>query len=129
MSAKYRPGWSMLRLIHRPSEVRKFPTMGFTAMPVLGASRGRGENDSPVSIEFVRLRAIAQTPTPSRETSTTAGSPVRSRPNNAPAIPPAMVIPPMESPYAPAGIPIGRGLSDGVALHAAPDRHQNDGWS
>jgi hypothetical protein len=119
----------MLKLIQRPSAVRKFPTMGLTATFIAGESSGSGENVSPVSIELVTLSAMAQMPTPSRETSTTAGSPVRSRPNNAPAMPPAMVIPPIESPYAPAGIPIGRGLSAGVALHAAPLRHQNDGWS
>ena len=41
---------------------------------------------------------MAHMPTPSSETSTGRASPVRSRWNSAPRIPPAMVMPPMESP-------------------------------
>ena len=40
----------------------------------------------------------AHMPLPSNETSTTVASPVRSRWNSAPIIPPAIVIAPMESP-------------------------------
>src|SRR5262245_44424314 len=113
----------MLRLIQRLSDVRKVPTIGFMATLSRGAASGAGENSAPVSIVLVRLSAIAHMPTPSSETSTTEVSPVRSRANRAPAIPPAIVIPPIESPYAPAGMPIIRGLSGGVQLQAAPARH------
>ena len=41
---------------------------------------------------------MAHMPTPSNDTSTGSASPVRSRWKSAPSIPPAMVIPPMESP-------------------------------
>ena len=64
----------MLKLIHRPSEVRKFPTMGLTATLIIGESSGAGARTvSPVSMELVRLSAMAQMPTPSKETSTTDG--------------------------------------------------------
>jgi hypothetical protein len=70
------------------------------------------------------LRPIIDAPTLIGDTSTTEVSPVRSRQNNAPAILPAMVIPPIESPYAPVGWLMTRGLSDGVADHALAVRHQ-----
>ena len=41
---------------------------------------------------------MAHAPTPISDTSTTDGSPVRLRANRAPAMPPAMVMPPIESP-------------------------------
>ena len=41
---------------------------------------------------------MAQAPTLISDTSTTDGSPVRSRANSAAAIPPAIVMPPIESP-------------------------------
>ena len=41
---------------------------------------------------------MAHMPTPSSDTSRGSASPVRSRWNSAPMIPPAIVIPPMESP-------------------------------
>ena len=69
--------------------------------------------------------AIAHAPTPISDTSTTDGSPVRSRANSAAAMPPAIIAPPIESPYAPAGWPMSRGLSGGVVPHAQPMRDQN----
>ena len=42
--------------------------------------------------------APAQAPSASNDTSTTHPSPVRSRANSAAAIPPAIVMPPIESP-------------------------------
>ena len=78
-----------------------------------------------LSIALLTLNPIIHTPTLISETSTIDGSPVRSRANSAPAMPPAIVMPPMESPYAPAGWLTTRGLSDGVHDHAEPVRHQN----
>ena len=81
---------------------------------------------SPVSMALSRLSAIAHTPTPISETSTIDGSGVTRSlaANRAPAMPPAIVMPPIESPKAPAGWPIRRGLSGGVAAHAVAIRHQ-----
>ena len=52
----------------------------------------------PWSIAAVSEQPMAHTPVPSREMSTTEGSPVRSRRKSAAAMPPAMVMPPIESP-------------------------------
>ncbi len=67
---------------------------------------------------------LAQAPVDSSDTSTTDGSPVRSRANRAPAIPPAIVMPPIESPYAGPGMPSGTGRSGGVTPAALPARAQ-----
>ena len=50
------------------------------------------------SIAPVSPQPIAHTPVQSSEMSTTDGSPVRSRANSAAAMPPAIVMPPIESP-------------------------------
>ncbi len=73
------------------------PTVGLTAM-FIGESSVGGSMISPESMALLRLSPIAHRPTPNSDTSTTDGSPVRSRANNAPAIPPAIVMPPSESP-------------------------------
>src|SRR6478752_781604 len=113
----------MARLIHRPSDVAKSPTVGLTAT-FAGESRGNGGTSSPASMALPSDSAIAQAPTLMSDTSTTEASPVRSLANSAAEIPPAIAIPPVESPYAPAGIPITRGLSLGVVPHALPIRDQ-----
>ena len=107
----------------RPSAVRKLPTVGFTGM-CGGAESGAGGCTVFVSAALVSHNAIAHAPTPMSDTSTIDGSPVRSRANSAAAIPPAIMAPPIESPYAPAGWPIYRGLSGGVVPHAEPIRDQ-----
>ena len=67
---------------------------------------------------------IDHRPLPSSETSTTDGSPVRSRANRAAAMPPARLVPEMVSPYAGAGGVIMPSTSGGVMLAAVPARHQ-----
>ena len=65
---------------------------------------------------------------PSSEMSTTAGWPVRSRRKSAAAIPPAIVIAPVESPNA-ARCMTGAVAVGGVRALAMPPRHQNDAAS
>jgi hypothetical protein len=67
---------------------------------------------------------MAHSPVPNSDTSTSVASPVRSRWNSAPMIPPAMVMPPMESPKPGAG---GTGMisySGRLAPIATPARAQ-----
>ena len=68
---------------------------------------------------------VAQAPTLSSDTSTTDGSPVVARANSAAAIPPAIVMPPIESPYAPVGMPSRRSELAGVTACPLPPRAQN----
>ncbi len=68
---------------------------------------------------------MAHSPTPNSETSTTDASPVRSRWNSAPMMPPAMVIAPMESPKPGAGGTGTRSYSGRWAPAATPERAQN----
>ena len=70
------------------------------------------------------MNEVAQAPTPSSDTSMTEVSPVVARANSAAAMPPAIVIPPMLSPYAPAGIGERRSAPSGVAPAPLPDRAQ-----
>ena len=72
---------------------------------------------------------MAHIPVPSSETSTVVASPVRSRWNKAPMIPPAMVIAPMESPKPGAGGPGSRSESAGFTPMETPARNQNDSES
>ena len=65
---------------------------------------------------------------PSSETSTTDASPVRSRWKSAAAMPPAIVMPPIESPKA-ARCMMGAAAPGGVSAFAMPPRHQNEAAS
>ena len=76
-----------------------------------------------MSERFV-LNCVAHAPTPSSDTSTTEGCPVWLRANNAAATPPAMVIPPSESPYAPVGMPMNASEPGGVTASPLPPRAQ-----
>ena len=69
-------------------------------------------------------RALAHIPTLNSDTSTSDVSPVRSRANSAAAIPPAIVMPPMESPYAGAGMWHSPSVPGGVTPTAWPARDQ-----
>ena len=89
-----------------------------------GAVSGAGAGASPETIAVPIQSAMAQAPTPISDTSTTDGSPERSREKSAAATPPAIIAPPIESPNAPDGCPMSRGLSPGVAPHAQPMRDQ-----
>ncbi len=68
---------------------------------------------------------MAHIPVPSSDTSTIVASPVRSRWNSAPMIPPAMVMAPMESPKPGAGGLTTRSYSGRVHPIATPARAQN----
>jgi hypothetical protein len=65
---------------------------------------------------------------PRSDTSMTDGSPVRSRRKSAAAMPPAVVMPPAESPNA-ARCMVGRSASGGVSACAMPPRDQNEAAS
>ena len=78
----------------RPSAVRKWPTIGFTGMNG-GAVIDGGGGAWSVSIAVPSQSAIAHAPTLISDTSTTDGSPERSRANSAAATPPAMIAPPI----------------------------------
>ena len=80
---------------------------------------------SPVSMPWVTLAPAAHQAVLSSETSISTASPVRSRWNSAAEIPPAMFIPPIESPNA--GIPCDRAppSSSGVNAWPTPLRVQN----
>ena len=67
---------------------------------------------------------MAHRPTPSSDTSTIDASPVRSRWNSAPMIPPAMVMAPIESPNPGAGGTGTRSYSGRWAPTATPERAQ-----
>ena len=67
---------------------------------------------------------MAHRPLPNRETSTTDGSPVRSRLNSAAAMPPARFVPEIVSPYAGGGL-ISPSMLGGVRLAALVPRDQN----
>src|SRR5262245_22285617 len=98
--------------------------VGFTAM-CGGAVIDGGGVTSFVSSAVPSQSAIDHAPTPISDTSTIDGSPVCARENSAAAIPPAIIAPPIESPNAPAGCVMRRGLSGGVVPHAHPTRDQN----
>ena len=68
---------------------------------------------------------MAHSPVPSSDTSTTVASPVRSRWNSAPMIPPAIVMAPIESPKPGAGGTGTRSYSGRLAPTATPARAQN----
>nr|CRL79311.1 hypothetical protein CPGR_02530 [Mycolicibacter nonchromogenicus] len=71
---------------------------------------------SPVSMPWVTLAPAAHHAVDSNETSTSRASPVRSRCSSAAAIPPAMFIPPTESPNA--GMPCDSGVPSSSGLSA-----------
>ena len=77
----------------------------------------------PVCSESAIAAPIDHRPAPMSDTSTVVASPVRSRWSSAPMIPPAMVIAPIESPNAGAGVCTGFSPT-GVAPIATPARHQ-----
>ena len=83
------------------------------------------DQGNPSCPESAIAAESAQPPAESKETSTTEGSPVRSRFTSAAAIPPAIVMPPIESPHAGPGCERIPSSSTGVALAALPARHQN----
>ena len=64
----------------------------------MGADSEAGVITSFVNIALPSESAIAHAPTLISDTSTTDGSPVRSRANSAAAMPPAIVMAPIESP-------------------------------
>ena len=78
----------------------------------------------PLSSETEIPAAIAHMPVFMSDTSTTSASPVRSRWNSAAEIPPAIVIAPMVSPYAGAGIDGISSLSRGLMLSPLVPRYQ-----
>ena len=67
---------------------------------------------------------MAHMPVAISDTSTTSASPVRSRWNRAAEIPPAMVMAPMVSPYAGAGIPGTWSASGALMLRPLVPRYQ-----
>ncbi len=69
--------------------------------------------------------AIDHIDIPRSDTSTTTASPVRSRCNSAPAIPPARAMPEVRSPYAGPGIAVGVDAPAGVVAIDTPPRAQN----
>ena len=69
----------------------------------MGAWGGGGAHPTWCCSERARAAPIDHMPMPRSDTSTVVASPVRSRWNSAPMIPPAMVIAPIESPNAGAG--------------------------
>ena len=71
------------------------PTRGLKPPPLLSAGICQ---ERPVWSESAMAEAMDHAPVFSSDTSTIEGSPVRSRLNSAPAMPPAMVMPPIESP-------------------------------
>src|SRR6266581_867865 len=98
-------GLTMHRLIQPPSDVRKLPINGFlSAPPEVGID---DRVVTPFSIPCVSFGPAAHHAVLSRDTSTSTASPLRSRYNSAAAMPPAMFIPPMESPKA--GLPCDSG--------------------
>ena len=82
----------------------------------------------PRSLVAMMSGAMIHIAVPRSETSTTAGSPVRSRWKSAAAMPPATVMPPAESPKA-ARCMTGWAAAGGVSAFAIPPRHQNDAAS
>src|SRR6476659_2920129 len=114
----------MARLIHRPSDVRMLLTIGLNIANDPAARVGPAYG-SPDSSETSTASPLAQAAVDSSETSMIDGSPVRSRAKSAPAIPPAIVMPPMESPNAGAGMPSTTLASVGVTPTAPPPRDQN----
>ena len=80
----------------RPSDVRNGPIVGLDGMPTEPVDAGA--HCSPVASDRSTASPMAQAPTLKSDTSTTAGSPLRSRANSALAMAPAIVIPPIESP-------------------------------
>ena len=67
------------------------------------ASGGGGAHGTPSWSDSASPAPIDHSPIPRSDTSTVVASPVRSRWNSAPMIPPAMVMAPIESPNAGAG--------------------------
>ncbi len=104
----------------RPSDVVYVRDSGFDPM----ASAGGGAQGRSSTSERARAWPMAHMPTPSNDTSTVVASPVRSRWNRAPMMPPAMVIAPMESPNPGAGGGGTRSYSGRWAPAATPDRAQ-----
>ena len=109
--------------MYRPSLVRYIETSGLcggVCVPIgmpLHALRCR--------IDASIAMPIDHTPLESSDTSTTDGSPVRSRFSSAAAMPPARLVPEMVSPYAGAGGPMITSMSRGVMLTAVAARAQN----
>ena len=106
-----------------PSWVRYVPTSGLEGPPLPEPADG-GRQGMPSWSESARAGPMAQRPTLRSETSTVRASPVRSRWNSAPMMPPAIVMPPMESPYPGAGCTTKFSASGGVHPMALPARHQ-----
>src|ERR687883_101407 len=79
---------------------------------------------NPSDIDSATAAPMAHNPVPRRDTSTTVAFPVRSRWSSAAAIPPAIVIAPIESPYAGAGCAMNASRSGGCTPLATLDRHQ-----
>ena len=80
----------------------------------------------PASSDTAMPAPIAHMPVFMSDTSTTSASPVRSRWNSAAEMPPAMVIAPMVSPYAGAGMPGTVVASGAFALMPLVPRYQNE---
>ena len=88
--------------------------------------RSTGRHGVLLTCDMATPAPIAHKPVPSSDTSREMASPVRSRWNNAVAIPPAMVIAPIESPKAGPGWEGMRSSSVYQVPMAAPDRTQNE---
>ena len=98
-------------------------TSGLVIWPtVCAASSCHG---MPASSDTAMPAPIAHMPVPSSDTSTTSASPVRSRWNSAAKMPPAMVMAPIESPNAGAGMPGTVVASGAFALMPLVPRSQN----
>src|SRR5690349_13554186 len=110
----------MLRSSQRPSDVLYEFTSGLG-----GPDRAKLGILAPGWISFDAMipGAMIHMAAPSSDTSTTAGSPVRSRPNSAAAMPPAMVSAPIESPNAAVG-PTGWSAPNSVRVAPTPPRYQ-----
>src|SRR5579871_1333377 len=100
---------------HRPSLVRYVPVSGLRTLSRLDGPCSHGTLSC---IESAIAALIAHIPVPRSDTSTTVASPDRSRCRSAVEMAPAIVMAPMQSPYAGAG---GGGmLSISNALDAIP---------
>ena len=110
-------GLSTHRLIQPPSEVRKLPMNGLVLTP---PERGMALGlYSPVSITWASSAPCAHHAEDSSETSISTASPVFLRWNSAAEMPPAMNMPPIESPNA--GMPWPSGPSSSAGRHGVGD--------
>ena len=97
---------------------------GFTDIAVIAPGIGV-RMTSPVSMPCVILAPAAHQAVLNSDTSSSRASPVRSRCSNAAEMPPAMNMPPIESPNAGMPCPSAPPNSAGVSAYPTPLRVQN----